>query len=401
MADFHQSGGLTTLHDLGTAGLPEIESRLEEATREAGIGLVLPVTAADLRAEPFARIVESLHEAPYVSRVCVALSRAPDPDDYRTARRLISGLGERAGVLWLDGEGVGGVYRELTEAGLSLDLPGKGRAVWTAFGALLGDRDLSALVVHDCDIVDYDRLLLARLCLPVAHPSLDFEFAKAFYHRASDRLYGRVTRLLVGPLLQALRAITPADPLLQFLAAFRYPLAGEFAISPALARSNRVPGGWGLEIGTLAEVFRNTSIKRVCQVDLGVPYEHKHRDLSLDAPERGLMGMATEIVGTLLRVLASRGVKTTSEGLGTLRAAYLRLAQDAIRQYHADALLNGLRYDRHDEERAIEGFALQICRAGEAFLANPTTEAALPTWARVLATFPDLPARLEALLEEE
>ena len=84
-----------------------------------------------------------------------------------------------------------------------------------------------------------------------------------------------------------------------------------------------------------------------------------------------------------------------------MRAAYLRLAQDAIRQYHADALLNGLRYDRRDEERAIEGFASQISRAGEAFLANPTTEAALPTWARVLATFPDVPARLGALLEED
>jgi glucosyl-3-phosphoglycerate synthase len=34
-------------------------------------------------------------------------------------------------------------------------------------------------VLHDCDIVTYNRELLARLCYPVANPNLDYEFVKA------------------------------------------------------------------------------------------------------------------------------------------------------------------------------------------------------------------------------
>ena len=109
-----------------------------------------------------------------------------------------------------------------------------------------------------------------------------------------------------------------------------------------LARSNRIPSDWGLEVGTLAEVFRNTSIKRVCQVDLCCLYEHKHQDLSLDDPTKGLMKMATDILTTIFRTLASRGVVMQQATSSRLRSAYLRSAQDAIRQYHADALINGL-----------------------------------------------------------
>ena len=36
-------------------------------------------------------------------------------------------------------------------------------------------------------------------------------------------------------------------------------------ITADLARINRIPSDWGLEIGTLVEVYRNCSQKRVCQ----------------------------------------------------------------------------------------------------------------------------------------
>ena len=394
MPDFQQSGPVTTLHDLGAADRRVLEDLLREATVKSKIGLVLPVTAADLRAAPFARIVEELRGADYVDQICVVLGRAPDERDYLDARERVAPLGPKAEVLWTSGPAVQSLYGELTEAGFPLDVPGKGRAVWTAFGYLLADPSLDAFVLHDCDIVDYDRVLLARLCLPMAHPSLDFEFAKAYYHRATDRLYGRVARLLVSPLLQSMISLWGRDPFLLFLESFRYPLSGEFAITSALARSNRIPSDWGLEIGTLAEVFRNTSAKRVCQVDLTIRYDHKHQDLSLDDPDRGLMKMAADVLNTLFRTLASRGTVIDAGHVSTLRAAYLRVAQDIVRQYHADALVNGLAYDRHAEEWAIEGFALQIERAGDAFRSDPLGGAAIPNWARVRTAFPDLPSRL-------
>ena len=52
-----------------------------------------------------------------------------------------------------------------------------------------------------------------------------------------------------------------------------------------LARSIRIPSDWGLEVGMLAEVFRNCALKRVCQVELIENYDHKHRELSEDDPD--------------------------------------------------------------------------------------------------------------------
>jgi glucosyl-3-phosphoglycerate synthase len=273
--------------------------------------------------------------------------------------------------------------------------------VWAAFGYLLADPTLKAFVLQDCDIVDYDNNMLVKLCFPMAHPSLDFDFCKAYYARCTDRMHGRVVRLLMTPLLRSMISVLGNDKFLVFLRSFRYPLAGEFAVASNLARSNRVPCDWGLEVGMLAEVFRNTAPKRVCQVDLGRAYEHKHQPLSLDDPNAGLMRMASDILISILRTLASQGVVINHGHLVTLRTSYLRLAQDAVRQYHADALMNSLEYDRHGEEQAIEGFAKQITAAGERAFDDHALETALPNWSRVVAALPDVPQQLRQVADDD
>ena len=397
MADFHQQGPITTLHDLGSIGQEHLELMLREATLDYRLGLILPVTAADMRAVPFDNIVNQLRQADYIEHIVVVLGIAPEVADYQETKEKLAPLGKRAEVLWTDGSRMQSLYEELIASGFNLSIPGKGRSVWTAFGYLMADPSLKAYMLHDCDIVTYSRELLARLCLPMAHRSLDFEFCKAFYARRTDRLHGRTVRLLVWPLLRSLMTTLGPDPFLTYLSSFRYPLSGEFAVSAALARSNRIPSDWGLEVGTLAEVFRNTSTKRVCQVDITSEYEHKHQDLSLEDPGKGLMRMATDILTSLFRTLASRGTVLSEGHFVTLRSAYLRAAQDAIRQYHADALINGLQFDRHDEEMAIEGFADQIVLAGTAFREDPAGGESIPNWTRVLAAFPDFPERLRAV----
>ncbi len=394
MTDFHQHGRITTLHDLGTTDRDRLEQLLAKATRNHKIGLVLPVTASDMRAAPFRQIIEQLQGADYVDTIAIVLGVAPDRADYTETRAIVDQLGAKARVLWTDGPSFQGLYAELNNAGFHLSTPGKGRSVWTAFGFMLADSQLKTIALHDCDIVGYDRQLLGRLCLPMAHSSLDFEFCKAYYARCTDRMHGRVVRLLVAPLMGALMSIIGPDPFLSYLDSFRYPLSGEFAVTANLARSNRIPSDWGLEVGTLAEVFRNTSVKRVCQVDLCCLYEHKHQNLSLDDPGKGLMKMATDILTTVFRTLASRGVVTDRGHFTTLRSAYLRMAQDAIRQYHADALINGLVFDRHAEEHAVEGFADRVTVAGEMFLSDPSGGQAIPNWTRVLTAFPDFPDRM-------
>ena len=395
MADFFQNGLITTLHDLGTLQTERLEEILIDATRSYPLGLVLPVTAADMRSQPFSRIVNELKDAGYVGQIVVVLGVASNVEDYQQATTMVSSLGEKAQVLWTEGARVQGLYETLYQSGFDLSVPGKGRSVWTAFGYLLANPRLKAFVLHDCDIVNYDRGMLARLCLPMAHPSLDFHFCKAYYARYTDRMHGRVARLLVAPLLRALSLVLGHDRFLVYLDSFRYPLSGEFAIASFLASTNRVPRDWGLEIGTLAEVYRNTSIKRVCQVDLCRQYEHKHQPLSLEDLNMGLMRMATGILTTVFRTLASMGTVFQPGHFITLHSAYLRAAQDAIRQYHADAILNGLLHDRHEEERAVESFARQVMAAGNSFQCDPSGGEAIPNWKRLLTAFPDFHHQLE------
>ena len=401
MPDFAQSGPITTIHDLGLMDVQQLEDVLIESTTEYKIGLVLPITAADMRAAPFAHIVDKLIDVPFIDTIVVVLNRAPEPEDYRECYGLVSKLGERAEILWTDGPRGTALLDELLAEDLSVSTPGKGRAVWLAFGYLLADPMLKAFALHDCDIVDYDRSILARLCLPMAHPSLDFDYCKAYYARCTHKMHGRVARLLVAPVLRAMISVAGEDDYLVFMSSFRYPLSGEFAISSMLARSNRFPSDWGLEVGTLAEVFRNTSLKRICEVDLGRLYDHKHQELSLLDPDSGLMKMATDIVTNILRTLASRGVVLQAGHFTTLRSAYLRAAQDSIRQYHADALVNGLGYDRHAEEQAIEGFADRIVTAGEIFQNDPSGGEAIPNWTRVLTALPEFPYRLRQAARED
>lgn len=401
MPDFAQYGPITTIHELGTVRSELLEEKLTKSVRDAPIGLVLPITASDMRAAPFAEIAGKLAEAKFIDTIVIVLNRAESVDDYKATQAITSQLGDRARILWTDGPRGQAMLNQLNEAGFDVSRPGKGRAVWTAFGYLLADPRLKAFVLQDCDIVNYDNDMLMRLCLPMAHPSLDFDFCKAYYARCTDRMHGRVARLLMTPVTRAMISVLGSDKFLVFVRSFRYPLAGEFAVSATLARSNRIPCDWGLEVGTLAEVFRNTSPKRVCQVDLGRAYEHKHQPISLDDRTKGLMGMASDILTSILRTLMSQGMVVNSGHILSIRNSYLRLAQDAIRQYHADAMLNSLEYDRHSEERAIEAFAEQITSAGEAVFNDPAGAFSLPTWTRVVAALPDFPAQLRQMANDD
>jgi glucosyl-3-phosphoglycerate synthase len=272
---------------------------------------------------------------------------------------------------------------------LSAGADGKGRSCWLAYGFLLATGECDVIALHDCDIRNYDRQFLARLCYPVVNPNLNFDFCKAYYARITDRMHGRVTRLLVTPLIRALAGMAPDTPLLHFLDSFRYPLAGEFAMNANLARVNRIPGDWGLEIGVLSEVFRNCSPTRTCQVDLADNYDHKHQILSPDDRTKGLNRMACDIAKTMFRTLAGEGVVFSEAHFRALEVRYVRLAEDIMNRYYADCLLNGLEFDRHSEELAVATFAQSLRQAAQDFLDNPLGLPLIPNWNRVLAAIPD------------
>ncbi len=303
-----------------------------------------------------------------------------------------------AGSIWIEGERVQDFIRLLLDNRLDIGPPGKGRATWLSIGYVLAGNRSKAIALHDADIVSFDRSLVGRLCYPLVHPSLGYEYSKGYYARVTDRLHGRVTRLFLTPLVRSLIQVVGSVPFLRYLDSFRYPLSGEFAMHADLARYVRIPGDWGLEIGMLAEVYRNTSLRRVCQVDVAENYEHKHQALSQDDASGGLNRMSGDICKSVLRTLAMEGVVFGPGFYTTLKVTYLRHAQDAIRSYHDDAVTNGLLFDRHSETMAVEVFLNALERGCEEFERAPLALTGLPNWNRVTSAIPDfLPRYREAI----
>ena len=405
MADFHQTGSITTLHRLGPTDLGRLEAELRIHANARPIALVLPCLFDELRDTALKTIVETLRGVPYLHQVVVCVDGAERREDFDAMRAAFEGVptldGRGAVLIWSDGPRLRAIRDRLRAEALDPGERGKGRATWLAYGYVLATAEAHVVAVHDCDIRDYPRELLARLCFPTVHPNLNYEFAKGYYGRVTDRLYGRVTRLFMTPLLRAMKSVLGPLPLLDYLDSFRYPLAGECAMTTDLVRINRIPSDWGLEVGVLAEVFRNCSAKRICQVELVENYEHKHRQLSENDPSTGLHRMVVDIASSLIRNLASYGVQFDAGFLNTLIAAYLRTAQDAVARYNDDAALNGLAFDRHEEEVAVETFARALRTAGLSFVRDPMGAPQIPNWSRVTSALPDLLDELRAAVEAD
>lgn len=396
MSDFYQHHLFTTLHRLRRLPLEQLEHDLERAASRRRLALLLPSLASEMDGPALPRIVEELKHVNYLHRIVVALDRA-DEADYRRALSFFAELPQETTVVWLDGPNARGIFDRFEGAGLVRREYGKGQGVWFALGHLLGVGDCHSVALHDCDILTYDRYLLGRLCYPVLRPDIDFKFAKAYYARISDRLNGRVCRLFVFPFLTALRTFYPGQPFLTYLSAFRYPLAGEMSMALDVARHIRVPSDWGLEVGLLAEVYNNLSLKEICQVDVAGRYDHKHQELSEDDPGHGLMRMVRDITGAILRTLASQGTTISHGVVLSLESAYQRIAQDYVERYAYDAAINGFPFDRHAEERAVEAFAKALVGAGEHYLANRLYAPLLPNWNRMVAALPEIMDELAVL----
>jgi glucosyl-3-phosphoglycerate synthase len=75
--------------------------------------------------------------------------------------------------------------------------------------------------------------------------------------------------------------------------------------------------------------------------------------------------------------------------LRAITVRYVRMAEDTMARYYADAMLNGLRFDRDAEEQAIVTFAHSLHRAGQDFIENPLGLPSMPNWDRVAAAIPD------------
>ncbi|MFY4728234.1 glycosyl transferase [Nitrospira sp. BLG_2] len=400
MSDFYQNGVVTVLHRLGQSNIEQLENELERYAKTTPIALVLPSLYAELERPALKRIVEILSEVRYINEIVISLDHA-SALEFRLAKQFFSDLPQRVRVIWNDGTRIQALLNTLVSHEVDIGLQGKGRGCWTAYGYVLARGQSQVIALHDCDIVSYDRQYLARLCYPIANPNLAYEFCKGYYSRVTDRMHGRVTRLFITPLIRSLQLLVGPHSLLSFLDSFRYPLAGEFAMVRDLAWINRIPGDWGLEVGMLAEVYRNCALRRICQADIADAYEHKHQTLSTHNPDAGLLKMCVDITKSLFRNLASEGLVLSESTLKTLRATYLQAAQEAISRYENDAAINSLFFDRHEERRAVEVFLRGMTLATDSFLEDPLGVPMISNWSRVAHAVPDIFHRLMDAVEQD
>lgn len=338
MSDFAQTGLICTLQRLNEQHLPVVEAELTVLARTRRIALVLPCHAADLGRPAFAAILRELAGAEFLHEIVLSMNGIDEAAFAQSgAAALLEPLPQVLHLLFNESAG------------------GKGGNVAAAFARLEESGTGEIIATQDCDVASFRRADLARLCYAVAHPALGYRFAKMYYSRVTDRLYGRVSRLFLAPLLHAVVRVAGHVPLVDFLLSFRYPLAGEVAMTRELAGSLPVSPGWGLEIGQLCEVFRHVDPREVCQVDGGTGYDHKHQPAATALAE-----MAAQIANELFRQLGAEGIADGAALRMAIAAAYRREAAHALHRSASLAQINGLAFDLAAETQTVAGFAQRL-----------------------------------------
>ena len=404
MGSFYQNGIVANLHDFsyGTsseANYKKLENDLMKFSKNNPMELILPCLFSEISGKALPKIVNEINKTKFLNHIVIGLDRA-NKNQYKEASNFFKNLEIPHSILWNDGPRLMELDKELKDKGLSPKEFGKGRNVWFCIGMTLARGKAESIALHDCDILTYEKSLLAKLFYPVANPVFNFQFCKGYYPRVADgKMNGRVSRLLVFPLLLAMEKTIGRSEYLDFMKSFRYPLAGEFSFRKNLLPRLRIPSDWGLEIGVLSEMQRNHASNRICQVDLAQKYDHKHQDLSENDDNSGLSRMSIDITKALIRKLATQGNIFTLETFRSIKATYYRAALDMIDIYRSDAQMNDLNFDSHIEEKTVELFALNIMKAGESFFENPMETPFIPTWNRVLSAIPDFLDRLKLSVE--
>lgn len=360
MADFHQPRFVPTLHAIGTRRIRTEEIAALARERRRSVTLILPALAAEVDGAAFPRILRLLAHTSLLDRLIVVLGAGTEAQE-RRAEDLVRPLQARVTLVKLADPRVRRIDRQVTAAGFDGSATGKGHACWVGLGVALAGDGSDIIAMHDCDIVTYHPAMLARLVAPLVVPEVPFDFAKGYYPRVTSRLHGRVTRLLVAPLLRALQSVDVASTLPAYLADFRYPLSGEVAFSRAFAETLPLHGGWGLEIGTLAEVYRRQRTFRACQADIADTYDHRHRPIGT-RDDDGVTRMTDEILVTLIRLLRREGVACDPQTVRYVLAHYRTEAARCVEIYAADAAVNGLAYDAAGETAITTAFGAAIER---------------------------------------
>jgi glucosyl-3-phosphoglycerate synthase len=357
--------------------------------------LIVPALASeftDPQNRPvFDNIVKHLAGAQYLAHVIFGLDQATE-DDVKDCIGICKKHGlDNYVIQWNDGPAISSVYQELQDSGFDLSRRGKGRNVFMGFGVAIA---LGATTVGllDADIRTFRRSQLDRLFFPVlAH---NYPFAKAYYARwDGSRMFGRVKRLLLDPLLISLKRKFGESSeekmlrLVDYLLSFDYQLSGEVVFDIELLKRMRYALDWGVEIFTLIEVWRKAP--HVAQVEFTRRhFDHKHQHVSKQDSSGGLHRMSLDIIKTLLHALiVEEGLGVGEEFFRDLALTYESVAEEIIKKYSDNSEFNQFKYDRDQEEDMVyKVLSKAILQSGDILTAPAQTVQKL---LRFVARFPE------------
>ncbi len=374
MSDFSQNNTrITTFHILQKEQR-HLKAQLRLHSKWKKSVLIIPCLATEFT-DPqnlpvFKNILRQLKEVTYLSHIIFGLDRATE-EEARILWEMLGSMGMRNHIIqWNDGPGFQAIYRDLSDAGFNVQEAGKGKNMFLSFGIAM------ALGAHSVGLIDADirsfmRDQVDRLLYPVV--VLGYDFSKAYYARLKEgTMYGRVKRLLLDPLLLALkRKFTESKEekmmrLIDFLLGFHYQLSGEVAFHVDLLKRMRFATNWGVEIFTLIEVYRKASSAAQVMFSLS-PFDHKHQEISLKDETKGLHRMAIDIVTTLMNALIiEEGLEIADTFFRDLAVTYQAIGEDHVKKYSDDASFSNLSYDQDAEDAMVKGvFRESVLQAGD------------------------------------
>jgi len=385
----------------------DLAPKLKLSSRRKKTVLVIPTLATEFTLEEnrpvFLNILKHTSRLTYLSNIIFGLDRATDDEALELAS-LCKRHGIRNFVIQHnEGADFRRLYDQLNEAGFDLTLPGKGKNMFMSFGVAqaLGARCVG---VVDADIRTFHRRQVDRLFYPVL--ALDYQFSKAFYARIGDnRMYGRVKRLLVDPLLLAFkRKFSESGEekflrIIDYLLMFNYQLSGEVAFDMGLLKKMHFAMNWGVEIFTLIEVFRKAS--SIAQIQFSThPFDHKHQSVSMDDKDKGLHKMAIDIVTTILSALViEEGLEISDYFMQDLTLTYINVADELIKKYADNSSFSDLHYDRNAEEAIVRRIFKDAILAAGDYLTTP--QRSTERFLRVLSSHERFRKYLEAGISED
>jgi len=247
-------------------------------------------------------------------------------------------------------------HKLLTESEIEFLKKGKGAGLWYSIPVTYGD----IVCFVDSDIKSFKPYYINALCKPILETwrtspervsDPEIVFTKAFYTRKQDtpdggKLGGRLTRVAAAPIFRALNKMGVFKGLEQV----NYPLSGECAMSIEPLKSIQFSNGYDIETSMLCQLWKEFSVDRMAQADLGI-YQH------ISGSEEHVDEMLREILWSLKHW--SKQYKLDID-LKKFIDEYSKDAYAMLQEYwYKVAKLEGITYDGNDmkqDSKRIERF---------------------------------------------